>query len=129
MALIPIIVTAAKIAQTVYKHRKSIYAVVTAQDRYLSKAYRAGGYGKATNYGVRSGALAGSIIGTYIAPDSPGNDNAVQKQREQPPTGTPYKTRSGPAGRFSSGSRFRQRTYRKQRCSCPGKYQRSRNRF
>ncbi len=129
MAIVPIIVTAAKVARQVYKHRKSIYAVLTAQDRYISSAFRYGGYGKATSYGVRSGALAGSIAGAFInnASDSPGN--AIPKPFHGPTARTPYKTRgrstTSSYGRYPIG----QRAYRKQRCACPSKRQRSRNRF
>ncbi len=94
-----IIKIASTVVPLVYKHRKAIYAVLTAQDRYISKSFKYGGYGKATSYGVRSGALAGSIAGAFItheADDSPGN--GVQKTfRKQPKTGQPYKTRSRPA--------------------------------
>ncbi len=79
----------------VYKHRKAIYAVLTAQDRYISRSFKYGGYGKATSYGVRSGALAGSIIGSIInqADDSPGN--GIQKPfQKQPKTNKSYQTRS-----------------------------------
>ncbi len=97
MALFPIVVTAAKVAQTVYKHRKAIYAVLTAQDRYISRSFRYGGYSKATSYGVRSGALAGSVIGSVInnAEDTPGN--GVQKPFQKPVKITSrksYKTRN-----------------------------------
>ncbi len=104
MALIPIIATGAKIAQQVYKHRKAIYAVLTAQDRYISKSFKYGGYGKATSYGVRSGALAGSVIGAFInnADDSPGN--GIQTPRKPVDTSSPpNKTR----GRQSTRNRPR----------------------
>ncbi len=84
------------VAQQIIKHRKAIYAVLTAQDRYISKSFKYGGYGKATSYGVRSGALIGSVAGAFIsnAEDSPGN--AIQKQiQKQSPTRKPYKTRRG----------------------------------
>ncbi len=83
-----------KVGAVVLRHRKAIYAVLTAQDRYISKSFKYGGYGKATSYGVRSGALAGSIAGAFInnADDSPGN--AIQKTFEKQPTpGKSYKTR------------------------------------
>ncbi len=97
-----------KIASTVipviYKHRKAIYAVLTAQDRYISKSFKYGGYGKATSYGVRTGALVGSVAGAFIsniAEDSPGN--GVQKTiQPKSTTGKPYKTRSGYPERFNS---------------------------
>ncbi len=117
MALVPIIITAAKVAQKVYQHRRAIYAVLTAQDRYIGSAFRYGGYGKATNWGVRSGALAGSVIGQFInnASDSPGN--GIQKPfKSSTPSGKPDKTR----GRFSVRSNRRNR-----RQSCP----RPRNRY
>ncbi len=122
MALIPIIVTAAKVAQSVYKHRKSIYAVLTAQDRYISKSFRYGGYGKATSYGVRSGALAGSIAGAFInnASDTPGN--GIQKPITVPTPRTPYKTRRRPTTSSYGRYPFRQRFDRKQRCPRPRKY-------
>jgi len=85
------------IIQQVYKHRKAIYAVLTAQDRYISKSFKYGGYGKATSYGVRSGALAGSIAGAFIsnAADTPGNDNGLQKKvQQQITTSKPYQTRN-----------------------------------
>ncbi len=110
MALVPIIVTAAKVAQTVYRHRKAIYAVLTAQDRYISNSFRYGGYGKATSYGVRSGALIGSVAGAFIsnADDSPGNGVQKPLQKQHPPS-KPYKTRSGRTSRNNS-------RYSTQRC-------------
>ncbi len=124
MALVPIIITAAKVAQKVYQHRKAIYAVLTAQDRYISSAFRYGGYGKATSYGVRSGALAGSIAGAFInnASDSPGN--GIQKPFKSSPTpGKPNKTR----GRFPVRSN---RRYSRQSCPSPrNRYSYSRRRY
>ncbi len=122
MALIPIIVTAAKVAQKVYKHRKGIYAVLTAQDRYISNAFRYGGYGKATSYGVRSGALAGSIIGSVIneSDDSPGN--ALPKKQSVPKTRTPYKTRRGFTTSSSRRRNCRPYSYKSSRRSRSSKY-------
>ncbi len=129
LALIPIITTAVKVAQTVYKHRKAIYAVVTAQDRYISKSFKYGGYGKATSWGVRSGALAGSLLGQFInnAPDTPGN--GVQKPINVPTPSAPYKARGGSTRRSSYRYSERQRPYRSKRCACPSKRKRSRNWF
>ncbi len=99
-----------KVGAVVIKHRKAIYAVLTAQDRYISKSFRYGGYGKATSYGVRSGALAGSIIGAFIKDDStfqPGNGAVLQpKQRFVPTTGKSNKTR------YRSSSRYGIRKYK-----------------
>ncbi len=109
------------VVQQVYKHRKAIYAVMTAQDRYISSAFKYGGYGKATSYGVRSGALAGGVIGAFIneADDSPGNGSP---SRYVPKTSAPDKARSGPTRRTSNRYGFRQRSNRSKRCSCPRKY-------
>ncbi len=107
--VIALIRPAIAVATQVYKHRKAIYAVLTAQDRYISNAFRYGGYGKATSYGVRSGALAGSVIGAFItneAEDTPGN-GVPKTFRKQPKTSKPYKTRSRPA--TSGYSRNKQR--------------------
>ncbi len=94
-----------KVGTVIIKHRKAIYAVLTAQDRYISKSFRYGGYGKATSYGVRSGALGGSIAGAFLnqADDTPGN--AIQKPftKEQPTPGKSNQTRRRPTTR----SKFR----------------------
>ncbi len=86
-----------KVGSVIVRHRKAIYAVLTAQDRYISSAFKYGGYGKATSYGVRSGALAGSVIGAFInkAEDSPGNgiQKDLPKKRSRITTGKPYQTR------------------------------------
>ncbi len=93
--VIALIRPAAVVATQLYKHRKAIYAVLTAQDRYISKSFKYGGYGKATSYGVRSGALAGSIAGAFInnADDTPGNGIPKVLPGKQPTTSKPYQTR------------------------------------
>ncbi len=103
--VIALIRPAIKIATLVYKHRKSIYTVLTAQDRYIDKAMKAGRYGRQARYGVRSGALAGSIIGSVInnADDSPGNGISKPFQK-QPKTNKPYKTRPRQTSRYRSRS-------------------------
>ncbi len=97
-----------KVGSVLIKHRKAIYAVLTAQDRYISKSFKYGGYGKATSYGVRSGALAGSIIGAFIKDDNtfqPGNGAVLQpKQRNVPKTDKSYKTRNRSTSRY--GTRY-----------------------
>ncbi len=124
MVLVPIITIAARVAQQVFKHRKSIYKVLTAQDKYIDRSMRAGGYGRQARYGVRHGALAGSVIGSIIndASDSPGN--GIQKPFKSPtPSGKPYKTR----GRFSVRSN---RRYSRQSCPSPrNRYSYSRRRY
>ncbi len=87
-----------KVGTVIFRHRKAIYSVLTAQDRYIDKAMKAGRYGLQARRGVRHGALGGSLLGTLIAPDSPGNDDAIQKpfqKRQQFTSRKPYKTRSG----------------------------------
>ncbi len=102
----------------VYKHRKAIYAVLTAQDRYISKSFRYGGYGKATSYGVRSGALAGSVLGAFInnAEDSPGNAVPTKVQPKYT-TGPPNKARIRRTGR--NNSRFSDFNQYNKKCRCP----------
>ncbi len=123
--VIALIRPAIAVASQVYKHRKAIYAVLTAQDRYISNSLRYGGYGKATSYGVRSGALIGSIAGAFItnAPDSPGNDDAVQKQiPKQYTPRTPYKTRSRYTARNRTRSKNRYCPSPRKRRSSSRKY-------
>ena len=87
-----------RIVQTGFKYRKQIYRTLVAQDRAIDKAFKVGGYSRATRYGVRHGALAGSIIGTVIsnlAPETPGNEFQIPWQkRPRPQTRKPYQTRS-----------------------------------
>ncbi len=119
-----------KIGSVIIKHRKAIYAVLTAQDRYISQSFKYGGYGKATSYGVRSGALGGSVIGAFInqADDSPGN--AIQKPfQPKYPSRTPYKTRGGQSSRSYSKQSAYYRPDKYGRCPRPRKQRRSRNRF
>ncbi len=121
--VIALVRPAITVIQQLYKHRKTIYAVLTAQDRYISKSFRYGGYGKATSYGVRSGALIGSVAGAFIsnAEDTPGNGvpKVIQKQ---PPPSKPYQTRGGPTVRSRSRSSQFYSTSRYGRCPRPRKY-------
>ncbi len=109
-----------KVGSVLIKHRKTIYAVLTAQDRYISKSFKYGGYGKATSYGVRSGALIGSVAGAFIsnAEDTPGN--AIQKTFTKSPSGKSYQTRN----------RFAKRNYSRYRNKCKpyNKYRYTNNR-
>ncbi len=88
------------VATQVYKHRKAIYAVITAQDRYIKSATMYGRWSKAQSYGWRSGAIAGSFAGAFIttADDTPGNGIQTPFQK-QPQTSKPDKTRR----RFTGG--------------------------
>ncbi len=108
----------ARVAQIAFRHRKTIYNVLTAQDRVIGSSFRRGGYSKATQYGARHGALAGTVIGSVlsnIAPDSPGNElqKPFQKvPRKQPPTRKPYQTRRRRSSRSSPECpRFQQPNY------------------
>ncbi len=111
-----------KVGSFVVKHRKTIYRVLTAQDRYIDRAMRAGRYGRQARRGVRHGALAGSIIGPLIAPDSPGNDNAIQTRKPQYPSRTPYKTRNRQTVRYSSRSSKYYQPDKRGRCPDTRKY-------
>ncbi len=107
---------AIKIGQLAFKYRKVIYKVLTAQDRAIGSAYRRGGYGKATQYGVRTGAGIGALSAPFIpnyAPDTPGN--GIQKIfQKQPTTRKPYKARNRYPKRADSSIR----TYRSNRRYC-----------
>ncbi len=91
----PIIPIAIKVAQTVFKYRRQIYSVITAQDRYIKGAFVGTRVSKAAQYGWRSGAAAGGLLGSTLindADDSPGN--AIQKAKpKQTTTSKPYQTR------------------------------------
>ncbi len=93
--VISIIATTIRLA---FRYRKGLYKVLTAQDRAIGAAWKRGGYGRQTRYGIRTGAGAGTLIAPFIsnfAPDSPGNElqKPVQKRQSITPR-KPYKTRS-----------------------------------
>ncbi len=92
--VIALIRPAIVIAQHVWKNRKAIYAVITAQDRYIKSATQYGRWSKAQSYGWRSGAIAGSFASSFIttADDSPGNGIQTPFQK-QPQTDKPDQTR------------------------------------
>ncbi len=94
-----VIAIVTKIAQIAFRHRKTIYKVLTAQDRAIGSSFRKGGYSKATQYGARHGALAGTVIGSVlsnIAPDSPGNEFQKPFEKRQRVTPSkPYQARRG----------------------------------
>ncbi len=118
-----------KIGTVVIKYRRQIYRVLTAQDRYIDKAMKAGGYGRQARRGVRHGALAGSLIGNLIAPETPGNDDAIPKTKYVPKTDSPYKTRGRQTSRSSTSRTKQYYPYSGKRYSRPCKPNRSRNRF
>lgn len=89
------IYTAGKI---IFRYRKQIYAVVTAQDRYIKGAFVGTRVSKAAQYGWRSGAAAGGLLGSTLINDdeiTSGNGKVLpKKQRPQPSSSKSYKTRS-----------------------------------
>ncbi len=93
------------VAQQLWKYRKQIYSVVSAQDRYIKGAFVGTRVSKAAQYGWRSGAGAGSIIGSYItndAEDTPGNGVQKPIQKVTTPSKS-YQTRN----RYTRSSRRR----------------------
>ncbi len=124
MVLAPII----RAGTFIVKHRKAIYAVLTAQDRYISKSFKYGGYGKATSYGVRSGALGGSIIGSFLSNPVDDLTNGSPIQQESP-SGNQYEKRT--RDKYNTRSRYKQYipysgNYRRQRYACRPKFRRKR---
>ncbi len=115
------------IARIVFRHRKTLYKILTAQDRAIGSAWKRGGYGRQTRYGVRTGAAAGTLTAPFItnfAPDTPGNELQTPFQKRIK-TYTPYKTRSRFSTRYSSRSSFGQRPNKFGRCPSPRKQYRS----
>ncbi len=98
-----------KIGSVLIKHRKAIYAVITAQDRYIKSATQYGRWSKSASYGWRSGAVIGSFASSFItndADDSPGN--GIQKTiPKQTPPSKPYQTRQG----RTTGNRYSKSSY------------------
>jgi len=64
--------------------------------------------------GVRHGLTTGSVAGSLIAPDTPGNENGISQQRNGFKTNPPYKTRN----RFPVRDRSR---YSRKYCPRPSK--------
>ncbi len=118
------IIAGIKIAQKIYKYRNQIYAVASAQDRAIKGAFVGTRVSKAAQYGWRSGAAAGGLIGSYInfdAEDSPGNgiQTPIQPVNTSSP---PNKTRGGFTGRSYAKQSTYQRPDRYGRCPRPRKY-------
>ncbi len=92
--------------QTIWRYRKQIYSVVSAQDRYIKGAFVGTRVSKAAQYGWRSGAAAGGLLGslnTNYAPDTPGNGfQTIQPVNKTRP---PNKTR----GRYPRRLRTRRK--------------------
>ncbi len=118
------IIAGIKIAQKIYKYRNQIYAVASAQDRAIKGAFVGTRVSKSAQYGWRTGAAAGSLIGSYInldAEDTPGN--GVQKAFQPVnPSSPPNKTRGRFTGRSNFGKPTYQRPDRYGRCPRPRKY-------
>ncbi len=92
-----------------------IYTGLRQQDRLVDYTYRKTGlYNRGVVRGVKHGLAGGQIIGGTLqlglnAPDSPGNDNALQTKvrRQRSQTRTPYKTRRRQTSRcIPRNSRF-----------------------
>ncbi len=92
------------VAQQLWKYRKQIYSIVSAQDRYIKGAFVGTRVSKAGQYGWRSGAAAGGLLGSLNynpADDSPGN--GIQKQiPKRTPPGKPYKARNRQSSQYYS---------------------------
>ncbi len=109
-----------------WRYRKQIYAVITAQDRAIKGAFVGTRVSKAGQWGWRTGAGAGSLIGSLITEDDGINDDdGLQKEYVKVPSPGKYsKTRGG-----STRSTYRGREvgrYHSKRCpkSCACKRQR-----
>ncbi len=115
------------VAQQVWKHRKAIYSVISAQDKYISKSLKYGGYGKATSWGWRSGAAAGSLVGPLI------NDQVSELTNGSiQPVPTPRSVDKKRPGiqRYNGRKYKRYKSYysynRRQRYACRPKFRRKR---
>ncbi len=113
------IYTAGKI---IFRYRKQIYSIVTAQDRYIKNAFVGTRVSKAAQYGWRSGAAAGGIVGSFIsnnADDTPGNGLQTQKPKYTPSPS--YQTRNRFTTRSYTEYASKRRTYQERRCPSPRK--------
>ncbi len=110
------------VAQQIWKYRKQIYAVVSAQDRYIKGAFVGTRVSKAAQYGWRSGAAAGGLLGSYITVNDNQLNDIAPIPQAKPKTYTPDKTRYRPTARTRSGERTRVQFGRKRRCTSPRKY-------
>ncbi len=102
---------AIKIIQTVYKFRHGIYAAVTAQDRAIKGAFVGTRVPKAAQYGWRTGAAGGGLIGSIINTDTTFPGNGVPETiPKRTTTSQPNKTRGGysvsRSGRYKRNAKF-----------------------
>ncbi len=104
-----------KVGSVIFKYRKQIYAVVTAQDRYIKGAFVGTRVSKAAQYGWRSGAAIGGFYGAFNnqAPDTPGNGQIPSFTKS--PTGTQNKTRNRFSTRSRTRNNYRCKPYQKRR--------------
>ncbi len=124
MTLGSLIKPAIIVATQVYKHRKAIYAVITAQDRYIKGAFVGTRVSKAAQYGWRSGAAAGGLLGSYIKfPDDQLNDGIPTPPKRTTPS-QPDKTRSRQTGKYYSRNRNKYEYNKYRRCPRPFRYRR-----
>jgi len=100
------------IAKEVFKVGvKAFRSYYRTEGKAFNSLYK--GFPRGVARGVRHGLAAGSVAGTFIAPDTPGQDeNAIQK---------PYAKRQ----RFTSRKSYKARGRRPRRISCrnPSRYQ------
>ncbi len=117
-----------KAAQLAFKYRHQIVSVITAQDRAIKGAFIGTRVSKAGQYGWRTGAAAGGLIGSTLisSPDDDYGDGEIPWSKT--PTGSFNKTYGGKTrsgnGRYQSYSRFNKGYRRPNYC----KPRRSRNR-
>ncbi len=100
------------------------------ESKAFNKLYTGFPRSRTIGRGVRHGLTVGSVTGSLIAPDSPGNDDALQKRIPVSNTPrTPYKTRYGQSNR--SGSQQSRNRYPDKygRCPSPRFRKPMRNRF
>ncbi len=118
-----------KIGSVIFRHRKAIYSVLTAQDRYISKSLKYGGFGKASSLGWRSGAAGGGLIGPFISDNIAELGNGFSPIQQESPSGNQYKKRTrnfrysrSRSQNYSTGTNYN----RRQRYTCRPKFRRKR---
>ncbi len=107
-----------KVGSVIFRHRKAIYSVLTAQDRYIAKSLKYGGYGKATSYGWRSGAAGGGLIGPIISDNIAELGNGFSPVQQESPSSNKYQKRSRNV-RYTGGRyQYSSTNYRHNRRQC-----------
>ncbi len=105
----PLVGIGIRIGQQIFKYRKIIYRTLVAQDRAIDRAYRFGGYGRQTRFGVRHGLVTGTIAGTILSEMGNIPDSGIpEKFRE-----TRYNKVSKTYQRYQLGTRRRRKYCRR----------------